>query len=144
MKFKELKIETCEPSPKDFEKISNGLIENHKSNGKIRNPQKFSIFLRTEDNNVFGGFIGTTFWSRMYINSLWVDETLRGQGWGRKLMELAEQEALNRGCLASHTDTFSWQSPEFYKKIGYEVIGELNDYPPGDCLYYLNKNLKAK
>jgi ribosomal protein S18 acetylase RimI-like enzyme len=144
MKFKEFQVEEGEPAPEDFAVIDKGLKEHHKSKGKVRNPQKFSIFLRTEDGEVFGGIIGTTFWGRMYINSIWVHESLRGRGWGRKLMQAAEAEAIRRGCTAVHTDTFSWQSPDFYQSLGYEVFGVLEDYPPGNKKYYVTKKLVNK
>lgn len=84
-----------------------------------------------------GGIILGVLWQRMKINSLWVDESLRGQGLGTRLMQLAEAEAIKRGCTHAYTDTFTWQAPEFYKKLGYEVYGELKDFPPGNSLIYV-------
>ena len=56
-------------------------------------------------------------------------------------MELAEHEAVKRGCTHAYTCTFSWQAPEFYRRLGYEVFGVLEDYPPGSSLTYATKRL---
>ncbi|MEH2166604.1 MAG: hypothetical protein V7K41_08010 [Nostoc sp.] len=54
----------------------------------------------------------------------------------------AEQEAVNRGCLNVYVFTYSFQAPEFYQHLGYEVFGELADFPPGHRRYFLKKNLQ--
>jgi hypothetical protein len=38
-------------------------------------------------------------------------------------------------------DTFSFQAPGFYQKLGYRVFGELVDFPPGHTRQYLTKRL---
>ena len=53
----------------------------------------------------------------------------------------AESEAKKRGCHSVHVDTMSWQAPEFYKKHGYKIIGELNDVPVGNKKFHLIKEL---
>jgi ribosomal protein S18 acetylase RimI-like enzyme len=80
----------------------------------------------------------------METQTLWVDESLRGQGWGRKLMAAAEEEGIKRGCTLSYTNTFSWQAPGFYEKIGYTLYGKLENFPEGSSLSYYSKKLAAK
>jgi len=53
----------------------------------------------------------------------------------------AEDEARKRGAKKAYLDTFSFQAPEFYKKYGYKVFGELKEFPPGHQRYYLTKEL---
>ena len=78
----------------------------------------------------------------LFIRYLWVSEALRGKGIGRKLMADAEARALERGCHSAWVDTFSFQAPGFYPKLGYTVFGEL-DYPPGHKRIFLQKRLGA-
>ena len=52
----------------------------------------------------------------------------------------AEARALERGCHSAWVDTFSFQAPGFYPKLGYTVFGEL-DYPPGHKRIFLQKRL---
>jgi GNAT superfamily N-acetyltransferase len=76
----------------------------------------------------------------LFIRYLWVSDSLRGRGIGRELMAGAEAHALERGCHSAWVDTFSFQAPGFYPKLGYEVFGEL-DYPPGHKRIFLRKRL---
>ena len=103
-----------------------------------------SIVEYDEHGNTIGGILGGTYWGWMYVDILWVHENHRKQGIGSKLLSMAEQEAIRRGCHHVHLDTMSWQAPEFYKKHGYEVIGVLPDIPSGNQKYLLKKDLNSK
>lgn len=43
---------------------------------------------------------------------------------------VAVEQALRRGAKNVRLDTFSFQEPGFYKRHGYHVFGELQDFPP--------------
>jgi len=62
---------------------------------------------------------------------------------GSNLMRAAEQEAIARGCHVATLETHSFQAPGFYKKLGYEEIGVLDEYPIHHKKYYLKKILSA-
>ena len=94
-----------------------------------------------ENCNTIGGLLGGTYWGWMYVDILWVHEKHRHTGIGSKILREAENEAIRRGCHHIHLDTMSWQSPEFYKKHGYEVIGILPDITKGNQTYLLMKAL---
>jgi ribosomal protein S18 acetylase RimI-like enzyme len=70
---------------------------------------------------------------------VWVEESLRGQGYGTELMRAAERKALERGCHHARLETFALESFEFYEKLGYEVFGELEGHPPGSTTYFMKK-----
>jgi len=38
-------------------------------------------------------------------------------------------------------ETASFQAREFYEKQGYEVFGELDDFPKGHTMFYMKKVL---
>jgi ribosomal protein S18 acetylase RimI-like enzyme len=130
-----------EPTPEDKEVIFAGMREHHLSQGHPRGKEHYSVLLKDQNNKVMGGVIVSFEWNGMEIQQLWVNESLRGLGWGSKLMRMVEDEALKRGCTLSYTNTFSWQAPEFYEKIGYTLFGKLEDYPPGNSLSYFYKKL---
>jgi ribosomal protein S18 acetylase RimI-like enzyme len=77
----------------------------------------------------------------MELYILCVSESTRKQGWGRKLMEMAEDEARKKGCSVAYTNTFPWQAPGFYEKLGYTVYGKLEGFPSGSYLNYYSKKL---
>jgi ribosomal protein S18 acetylase RimI-like enzyme len=92
------------------------------------------------------GLVGTArFWwtgrGGLEIDELWVDEPFRRRGYGRQLVGRAEDEARRRGCAFAHVHTFSFQARELYERLGYRVIGQLDEYAPGVTLYWLKKNL---
>lgn len=78
----------------------------------------------------------------IYIDTLWVHESLRNKGFGTQLLEAAEKEAIKNGCQFSLVDTWDFQAEEFYLKKGYERIGELKNYWHGHSKAFLRKKLK--
>lgn len=102
----------------------------------------FSIFLKNDLGKVFGGiqaFLGT---ESVYIDVLWVEENLQKQGYGTKLLDAVEQEAIKNGCVLSLVDTWDFQAEKFYLKNGYERVGELKNYSLGHSKIFLRKNLR--
>ncbi len=84
-------------------------------------------------------FLGT---ESVYIDVLWVEENIQKQGYGTRLLDAVEREAIKNGCVFSLVDTWDFQAEEFYLKNGYERIGELKNYWLGHSKIYLRKNLK--
>lgn len=101
--------------------------------------RELSVIARNE-GEVVGGLFGHTNWDWLFIAQLWVSETSRGRGIGQKLMREAELEARRRGCKHAHVDTFSFQALSFYERLGYAVVGRLDNYPAGHARYFLQKS----
>lgn len=98
------------------------------------------IPIRGDTGVVAGGFWGRTQFQWLHVQMLFVPEHLRGLGIGGGLMALAETEARARGCRGAYVDAFSFQAPSFYRKLGYTLFGELNDFPPGhDRLFFCKR-----
>jgi GNAT superfamily N-acetyltransferase len=94
-----------------------------------------------ESDEIVGGLHGSTLFSYLHVDLLFVPESMRGIGMGRKLMMQAEAEAVRRGCHGASLDTFSFQARGFYERLGYSVFGILDDCPPGHSRFYLTKRL---
>ncbi len=128
------------PSETDNAVVREGIIAfNEKILGE--RDKTFSIFLKDPLGNVFGGiqaFMGT---ESIYIDVLWVESDLQKQGYGTKLLNAAEQEAIKNGCIFSLVDTWDFQAETFYLKKNYERIGELKNYWHGHSKIFLRKNL---
>jgi len=103
--------------------------------------QRLCFALYTPDQEIVGGVLGELYWDWFHLDLLWVKEELRGHGYGHRLLVTAEDEARQRGAMNVFLDTFSFQAPDFYKKHGYQVFGELPDFPPGHQRYFLAKQL---
>ncbi|MGM0898335.1 MAG: GNAT family N-acetyltransferase [Bacillota bacterium] len=128
----------------DSEFIRRKVIEHNMNNlpDEVKTPiEQFSFVLKDDAGKITGGLTATSFWQHLHIDFLWVDESLRGQGYGRLLLEKIEQSAKEKNCRLITLDTFSFQAPEFYKQNGYEVFGLLEDHPRGFNQYFLQKRL---
>ncbi|MGE0109123.1 MAG: GNAT family N-acetyltransferase [Bdellovibrionales bacterium] len=90
-----------------------------------------SIIKRDSNGHLVAGLTAQTVWNWLYIDMLWVDEALRGQGIGSVLVAAAEKEALARGCHSAYLWTQSYEGPDFYPKLGYEKFVVNQDFPVG-------------
>jgi GNAT superfamily N-acetyltransferase len=134
---------TDAPTPQMRRAILEPLVEfNHSRIGKPESYRSLAILLsHPESDEIVGGLYGATAFSHLWIELLFVPESMRGVGIGRKLMMMAEVEAVQRGCRAAALDTFSFQARGFYERLGYSVFGTLNDCPPGHSRFFLTKRL---
>jgi ribosomal protein S18 acetylase RimI-like enzyme len=94
-----------------------------------------------DNGKIVGGLVAETYWGWMYVNLLWVSERHRGKGWGRSLMQTAEAEARKRGVRHVFLESFSFQAPKFYAKLGYQEYGRLKDFPAGNDRISMTKVL---
>ena len=104
-------------------------------------PRPLAVLLHDSDGRLVGGLIGRSFWGWLVIELLWVDEAVRGAGYGRRLIASAEAEGRRRGCHHARVDTYSFQAPGFYEKCGYGRIGTMDDCPVGHWRYFYARSL---
>lgn len=100
-----------------------------------------AVFVHDADDAVVAGLSGYTAWGWLYVQWLWVDERLRGQGIAARMLEAAEAEAAARGCHGAYIDTFSPRALKVYQRQGYEPFGALPDFPKGRTRTFLAKRL---
>jgi len=87
-----------------------------------------------------GGLIGRTNGGWLGIELLFVPEAFRGMGLATKLVAMAEDEARRRGCHSAWIDTLNPKACDLYRRLGYEVFGELKNYPV-ESRVFLQKQL---
>jgi [ribosomal protein S18]-alanine N-acetyltransferase len=69
------------------------------------------------------GFAGSP-----YINSILVVSEARGRGVGADLLRFAEKHFAGRQHLFLLASSFNARAQAFYRREGYEYVGELKDY----------------
>jgi GNAT superfamily N-acetyltransferase len=128
------------PTDADIEVLPNGLEAFNESQWPGHQKWRpLAVFVRDRET-IVAGLAGETYAGWLFIRYLWVADALRGKGIGRELMDGAEGRAVERGCHSALVDTFSFQAPGFYRKLGYEAFGEL-DYPPDFKRIFFQKRL---
>lgn len=98
-----------------------------------------AYFVKRPDGEVLGGVLAQVWGGWLHVGHLWVAEPLRKSGYGSRLLAAAEDYARRHNCVGAHLETYSFQARPFYERSGYEVHGELKDYPPGHTKYFLRK-----
>lgn len=78
------------------------------------------------------------------IGGLWVDESYRGQGYGKALVLKAEVWGREKGCNSVTVFTIkSWSACLFYQKLGFSIEYERKGHALGTVGCYLIKHLMA-
>lgn len=111
-----------------------------RSQGFVWNPKNVTLALQ-DVGGIRGGLIGFIQWDWLYIEILAVDQRLRGQGWGRRLIDAAEAIAADEKCVGLWLSTFTFQAPDFYDRIGFTLCGRIDDYPPGHSRLFFKKEI---
>jgi GNAT superfamily N-acetyltransferase len=127
----------------DLDQIRAGLYE---FNRQVAGPDEYrplNVLLRDRAGELAGGLLGATAWGWLAIEIFWLRETTRGQGYGTRMLAMAEQEAGRRGCTRVQLDTLGFQAPAFYQARGYTVFGTLPEFAAGEPRYYLWKPLQG-
>jgi GNAT superfamily N-acetyltransferase len=130
------------PCQTDNAVVSEGIIA---SNARIlgERDKEFSLFLKNDSGKVFGGVLAYLDSESVYIDTLWVDENFQKQGYGTKLLEAIEHEAIKNKCRYITVDTWDFQAEEFYAKNGYECLGKVKNYWLGHTKITLRKYIKV-
>ena len=130
-----------DPRAEDVALLNERLYQFNAAVTGVNDGRWLAIFVRDVRGQLEAGLHGWTWGRTAFVQTLWVREDLRRRGLGSRMLEAAEREAEQRGCREVHLDTQDYQAPGFYRRLGYEVIGELPGWP-GDCLrIFLRKTL---
>ena len=122
-----------------FDALVAGLRLHRNENMGNENTQPLSVVARDDNGEIIGGVAGRSIYKNFLIEVVWVDKAARGTGLGRQLMLQAEEHAKQRGCLAAQLDTLSFQAPQFYQKLGFEIVGTVPEFPGSPARYFMLK-----
>lgn len=133
-------IFTPQPTPGIIQRLSQGIAEYAQSQTTHPPIEPYAFLVVDSDNRIMGGCNGNIGYGWVYIDQLWVDVTLRGQGYGSALMQQAEILGRQKNCLAAAVNTMQWEALEFYKKLGYHIEFERKGLIPNSTFYMLRKD----
>ena len=132
------------PFEAEVRRVHRGLREFNASVIGEADFRLIGVFARDDAGDLIGGLVGATYWKLLHIESLWVVDEHRRHGYATRILEVAESEAVRRGCLGAFLDTFSFQARPLYERLGYRVVGTIPGFPAGHERYFMVKSLEAK
>lgn len=138
-------LDIREDVPEDVkEALEAGLIANAiDKNAPPYQETHLSITHCNAAGRIVAGVTGKTFWNWLYLDMLWVDKDLRGEGLGSALVQAAEKEALLRGCHSAYLWTQDFEGADFYPRLGYKEFVVKADFPVGHTRTGFMKRIAA-
>ncbi|RKN82245.1 GNAT family N-acetyltransferase [Paenibacillus ginsengarvi] len=134
---------SIEPNEADKAFVRDGMIAYNRRHFPERlrgNYREVAVFVKDAEGRTCGGLVGEICWNWLEVQYLFIEEPYRKSGYGAKLVREAERIARAGGCDFMKLDTLSFQAPEFYTKIGFEVYGTIPN-AGGYTHYYMKKDL---
>lgn len=123
------------------ETISDGVDDHNLAMTGVTEWQPVGLVLRDSRGGLAGGLIGHVWGGWLDIKTLWIGEAHRGQGWASRLIAEAEAFAVKHGARFATLDTHNPEARALYQRLGYEVVGELPEFPPGFSKALMRKDL---
>jgi GNAT superfamily N-acetyltransferase len=105
--------------------VEEALDEAAKALGKPFDDEGINLRASDGDGGFLGGLSGQILQRWLYVRLLAVAPQARTLGVGRALMAGGEEEARRRGLVGVYLDTYDFQAPGFYEKLGYSEFGRL-------------------
>lgn len=113
----------------------------HKASRK-EDYEQHIVITESDKEKLIAGLTARMYWEMIYLDKLYVDQAYRHQGWGMKLLkqliDIAREKQVNYILLT----TYSFQARGFYERAGFELVGAIEDYPPGESLYTMRLDMK--
>jgi GNAT superfamily N-acetyltransferase len=120
--------------------VLDGLIRYNSEKMGKQKYKRLAISLR-DGNTIMGGVVGEVWAAVLFIQFFWIEQRLRGKGFGIRLIKAIEDEARRFGAARSYVDTMSFQAPGFYRACGYREFGSIEGYPGGVTRHWFTKTL---
>ncbi|KOO08955.1 GNAT family N-acetyltransferase [Vibrio hepatarius] len=109
--------------------IYNGLKSFNLKHFPDEEMQSLACVAEDPGGNFLGGLTGQIFTNTLFVEFLWLDDSNRSAGIGSKLMAEVEQQAKKLGVTDIYLDTYTFQAPGFYAKLGFEEVGRYTGFP---------------
>ena len=133
---------TDAPGPEARALVSDGLDAHNLDRAGYWDARPLAVLVHDGATGaMLGGLVGRTSLGLLFIDLVYLPETVRGQGLGTRLLRAAEDEACRRGCRAGVLFTITFQAPDFYARLGWEEFGRVECDPPGTARVFCRKTL---
>lgn len=133
---------TDAPSAGDSAVLSAGLADYNEQKAGYRDWRPLAALLQDpQTGETLGGMIGRTSYGLLFIDMVYLPETVRGQAIGSRLLATMEHEGIARGCKSAFLFTITWQAPGFYERHGWTEFGRIHCEPGESARVFMMKTL---
>ena len=133
-------IEVCDEPPRAAAlAVDEGLDAHNQAAAPLGDVRPLAAFAHLPDGTLVGGAVGRTWGSCCELLQLWVHADHRGRGTATRLVRAFEAHAAGRGCHIYYLTTLSFQAPDFYRRLGYQVLAQIDGYPERIVKYLMHK-----
>jgi ribosomal protein S18 acetylase RimI-like enzyme len=122
--------------------VRKGLIEYNSAKVGKPNYKRLVLSARDKKGRIVGGLTGDLYWNALYVELLWLEERARKSGLGAGLMREAERRARRARKELIFLNTYSFQAPGFYRRLGFRSFGRIVNYPRGASRIFFVKRLR--
>lgn len=138
-----MKIEFVEPPSWDsINFLGQEIDKDIEKLGRSDKMKYLGFFIKNDEGDTLGGCNGFTLCGCIYIDQIWVHESLRGRGFGRQLMEKMHDYGRSLGFRMATLQTLNFQGKRgFYEHLGYKCDLERPGYSNGAVLLGMRKEL---
>lgn len=134
---------TDAPTEADNALISQGLADFNEQQTGYRDWKPLAALAKDPDTGAtIGGMIGRTSYGLLFIDTVFLPDTARGQDLGTRLLAMMEQEGIKRGCQSGFLYTITFQAPGFYARHGWREFGRIACDPPGTGRVFMTKSFQ--
>lgn len=132
---------TMNPKKADIYAVVKGLRAHNLNGGITSNSTRVNLLLRDQSENVVGGLLGAIYWGWLDLQTLWIDESARGQGYGTQLLNQAIQMTLTDNSPHIYADVIDIQNLGFFHHHRFQTFATLPDRPKRQTTHFLRKDL---
>ena len=121
-----IEISKIEGEDLALEQQLDDMLDRHaEGSGAPFDPQTTGFVARRGDGAFLGGLYGWGQLGWFYVKLLALEAEARQTGIGGRLLAEAEAHAREAGLVGVFLDTYEFQAPGFYARLGYEEFGRL-------------------
>lgn len=129
------------PVKADARVVDAGLGAFNDEAAPLSEVRPLASFARAPDGTLIGGAVGRTWGECCELQQLWVEASHRRAGIASHLVELFERRAKERGCRVFYLETFSFQAPALYRRLGYRSACDIAGFPGGIVKHLMTKRV---
>jgi GNAT superfamily N-acetyltransferase len=127
--------------PHEIGKLEERLYEFNRAITGRGDGEGLAFVLRDETGRMIGAAAGYSWAGISELRQMWVEESLRGRGFGRALLEAFIAEATRRGVKRIWVASYDFQAPGLYERLGFVRMAEFEGWPEGHTNVILCKTI---